>query len=101
MPLLNYTSKKPSPPQKDAKYSGTECKTDAEKTGMKAYMKNHCTHREENGQNVYRANLTETFHDEANGIRKVEVGQKSSKRWILKRFDSASVYASPYDFGCS
>ena len=47
---------------------------------MKTYMKNHCTHRVENGQNIYRAILTETFHDEVNGIRKVEVGDKSSKR---------------------
>ena len=80
MPLLNYTSKRPSPPQEDVKNSQTECKTDSFKTGMKTYMKNHCTHRVENGQNIYRAILTETFHDEANGIRKVEVGDKSSKR---------------------
>ena len=42
-------------------------------------MKNYCTHRKENRQNIYRAILTETFHDEANGIKKVEVGEKSSK----------------------
>ena len=79
MPLFNYISKRPSPQQEDTQNSKTECKTDTVKTGMKAYMKNYCSHRKENGQNVYRTILTETFHDEENGIRKVEVGEKSSK----------------------
>ena len=82
MPLLNYTSKRPSLPQKDLNNSQTECKADA----VKAYMKNYCSHRVENGQNIYRAILTETFQDEANGIRKVEVGDKSSQRWIPHQF---------------
>ena len=79
MPFLNYATKGSPSQEKDVKNSQTENTTDVVKTGMKTYMKNYCTHRKENRQNIYRAILTETFHDEANGVRRVEVGDKSSK----------------------
>ena len=79
MPLFNYMSKGPSPQQEDTQISRTEFKTDTMKMAKKTYMKKFCRHRKENHQNIHRAILTETFHDEENGIRNVEVGEKSSQ----------------------